>query len=44
LYTRLYGHLGDLWCVILSCFPYFKSREVFRNFKSCTKVHSFELT
>ena len=43
-YTRLYGHLIDLSYDFQSCFPCFKSRKIFRNYKSCTKVHSFELT
>lgn len=43
-YTILYGHLNDLSYDFQSYFPCFKSRKIFRNYKSCTKVHSFELT
>ena len=40
--TKSYEHLGCLLYGFQFYFPFAKNREIFRNYKSCTKVHSFD--
>ena len=40
--TKLCEHLIDLLYDYQSYFPLIKNRKIFRNYKSCTKVHSFD--